>query len=327
MSIIDGKELHISDAIISCQLDGQGGMLPISETEVVNCDRPCWLHLNYSQADSAGWLQKTPLLPDSVRDALAGESMRPRVSRLADGFIIILRSVNFNEHARPDQLVAVRIFISDKLIVSTRKRKVAAVEDVWGELQEGNGPENAGDWLVEFCDSLTDHISEFIEELHDKIIDIEDGLLEGQAPARGEMALLRKQLIVMRRYMAPQRDVLARIASEKFTWMDEAQRRLMQDISDRLGRGLEDLDAGIARTAVLTDEIDSLLTESMNRRTYIMSLLAMVFLPATFLTGLFGVNLGGIPGGQWHYGFTVFCGVLVLIALGVTWFLRDRKWL
>lgn len=327
MSTIDGKELHISDAIISCQLDGQGGMLPISANDVVNCERPCWLHLNYAQENSAEWLQKTPLLPDTVRDALAGESMRPRVSRLADGFMIILRSINFNSDARPDELVAVRIFINDHLIVSTRKRKVAAVEDVWADLQKGDGPDNAGDWLIEFCDSLTDHISGFIEQLHDKIIDMEDGLIEGTAPQRGEMALLRKQLIVMRRYMAPQRDVLARIASEKFPWMGDSERRLMQDISDRLGRGLEDLDAGIARTAVLTDEINALLAESMNRRTYIMSLLAMVFLPATFLTGLFGVNLGGIPGGQWPYGFTVFCIILVVIAIGVTWWLKDRKWL
>lgn len=109
--------------------------------------------------------------------------------------------------------------------------------------------------------------------------------------------------------------------------MDDAQRRLMQDISERLGRGLEDLDASVARTAVLNDEIDSQRAEAMNRRTYIMSLLAMVFLPSTFLTGLFGVNLGGIPGNQWHLGFTVFCVVLVIIAVGITWWLKDRKWL
>ncbi|GAA0485970.1 MULTISPECIES: zinc transporter ZntB [Tatumella] len=327
MSIIDGKELHIPDAIISCQLDGQGGMLPISETEVVNSEHACWLHLNYAQQESAEWLQDTPLLPDSVRDALAGESMRPRITKLADGFMITLRSINFNHDSRPDELVAVRIFINDRLIVSTRQRKVAAVDDVWSSLKNKAGPENAGDWLVEFCDALTDHISEFIEDLHDKIIDLEDGLLEGKVPQRGQMALLRKQLIVMRRYMAPQRDVLARIASEKSLWLDDAQRRLLQDIADRLGRGLEDLDAGVARTAVLNDEISSQMTESMNKRTYIMSLLAMIFLPATFLTGLFGVNLGGIPGGQWSDGFSVFCVILVVIALMITLWLKNRKWL
>lgn len=124
MNVIEGKALQVSDAIIACQLDGKGGVIPIAENDVINCDRPCWLHLNYTQQRSAEWLQSTHLIPDAVRDGLAGDSMRPRVSRLGDGFMITLRSVNLNSDSRPDQLVAVRVFINDKLIVSTRRRKV-----------------------------------------------------------------------------------------------------------------------------------------------------------------------------------------------------------
>jgi zinc transporter len=327
VDVIDGKALQVSDAIISCQLDGKGGLIPIAEDEVIHCERPCWLHLNYTHRQSAEWLQSTPQIPDAVRDALAGDSMRPRVSRLGDGFMIVLRSVNHNSDARPDQLVAMRVFINDKLIVSTRRRKVFAVDEVLTDLQNGNGPIDCGSWLVDVCDALTDHTSEFIEELHDKIIEMEDALLDQRMPARGELGLLRKQLIVMRRYMAPQRDVYARLASEKLAWMDDSERRRMQEIADRLGRGLDDLDAGVARTAILADEVASQMAESMNRRTYTMSLMAMIFLPATFLTGLFGVNLGGIPGGEWRYGFSIFCLLLVVLALSVAGYLRKRRWL
>jgi len=327
VDVIEGKALQVSDAIISCQLDGKGGMIPIAEDEVIQCEQPCWLHLNYTHRKSAEWLQSTPQIPDTVRDALAGDSMRPRVSRLGDGFMIVLRSVNHNSDARRDQLVVMRVFINDKLIVSTRRRKVSAVDEVLIDLQKGNGPIDCGSWLVDVCDALTDHTSEFIEELHDKIIELEDALLDQRMPARGELGLLRKQLIVMRRYMAPQRDVYARLASEKLAWMDDSERRRMQEIADRLGRGLDDLDAGVARTAILADEVASAMAESMNRRTYTMSLMAMIFLPATFLTGLFGVNLGGIPGGEWKYGFSIFCLLLVALAVGVAGYLRKRRWL
>ncbi|WP_337012862.1 zinc transporter ZntB [Pantoea sp. AS142] len=327
MDVIEGKALQVSDAIISCQLDGKGGMIPIAEDEVIQCEQPCWLHLNYTHRESAEWLQSTQQIPDAVRDALAGDSMRPRVSRLGDGFMIVLRSVNHNSDARRDQLVVMRVFINDKLIVSTRRRKVSAIDEVLTDLQKGNGPIDCGSWLVDVCDALTDHTSEFIEELHDKIIELEDALLDQRMPARGELGLLRKQLIVMRRYMAPQRDVYARLASEKLAWMDDSERRRMQEIADRLGRGLDDLDAGVARTAILADEVTSVMAESMNRRTYTMSLMAMIFLPATFLTGLFGVNLGGIPGGEWRYGFAIFCLLLVALAVGVAGYLRKRRWL
>ena len=144
---------------------------------------------------------------------------------------------------------------------------------------------------------MTDHSSEFIEQLHDKIFDLEDNLLDQQIPPRGFLALLRKQLIVMRRYMAPQRDVYARLASERLPWMNDDQRRRMQDIADRLGRGLDEIAACRGRAGVMADEIAQVMQDNLARRTYTMSLMAMVFLPSTLLTGLFGVNRGGIPGG------------------------------
>lgn len=123
MSITDKTQLHIPNAIIACQLDGQGGMRPINAPDLTDHQAPCWLHLDYSRPENRRWLQSTPLLPDAVRDALAGDSLRPRVSRLADGFMLVLRSINHNDDSRPDQLVAVRVFINQHLIVTTRKLK------------------------------------------------------------------------------------------------------------------------------------------------------------------------------------------------------------
>jgi zinc transporter len=292
---IKGSELNVPDAVFAWVLDGRGGARPLEDNDVIDSEHPCWLHLNYTHPDSADWLASTPLLPNNVRDALAGESLRPRVSRMGDGTLITLRCINGSTDERPDQLVAMRVYMDDGLIVSTRQRKVLALDDIVNDLKEGTGPVDCGSWLVDVCDALTDHASEFIEELHDKIIDLEDNLLDQQIPPRGFLALLRKQLIVMRRYMTPQRDVYARLASERLAWMNDDQRRRMQDIADRLGRGLDEIDSCIARTAVMADEIAQVMQESLARRTYTMSLMAMVFLPSTFLTGLFGVNLGEFP--------------------------------
>lgn len=327
MNLTRTQALKVSDAIISCQLDGKGGSVPLDSSDAVDGVHPCWLHLDYSLRASADWLRSTPAIPDGVRAALTGESLRPRVSRLEEGLMVTLRSVNHNSGTRPDQLVPVRIFINKKLVVTTRRRKVFAIDEVRKELQNGNGPVDAGSWLVNFCDALTDHTSDFIEQLHDRIVVLEDGLLEQRIPARGELALLRKQIVVLRHYMAPQRDVFSRLSSERIIWINDEMRARMQEISDRLGRGLDELDAGIVRTGILADEISSVRGESMNRRSYTMSLMAMIFLPSTFLTGLFGVNLGGIPGNSYHYGFSIFCFLLFLLIFAVIWWLKYRHWL
>jgi zinc transporter len=99
-----------------------------------------------------------------------------------DGTLITLRCINGSTDERPDQLVAMRVYMDERMIVSTRQRKVLALDDVVNDLKEGTGPADCGGWLVDVCDALTDHASEFIEELHDKIIDLEDNLLDQQIP-------------------------------------------------------------------------------------------------------------------------------------------------
>lgn len=313
----------LSDAIIACRLDGAGGIASRSSSAHL----PCWLHLNYALPESRRWLEETPLISEPVREALSGDSIRPRLSKLSNGFILVLRGVDSDEATRPEPLLAIRIFITQELIISTRKRKVQLIDELHTDLKNQQGVTSSGSWLVRLADGLTADNSEFISVIHDQILEMEDNLLSGQPPARGDLARLRKHLILMRRYMAPQRDVFSRITTDKPTWMRDEECRQMADVADRMGRGLEDLDAGIARTAVLNDEINAQFAESMNRRSYFMSLLAMVFLPATFLTGLFGVNLGGIPGGSWQYGFMVFCLILLTLALIIALFLRRRHWL
>lgn len=248
MDVIKGETLQIAGAVYVYQLDGKGGVTGITNDTIASAENPCWLHLDYTQPQCNEWLRNTPLLPETVREGLAGESVRPKVLRLGDGTMITLRGINFSSDGRPNQLVTLRIYITDKLIVSTHHRKVHSIDTVLSDLKNGVGACDSGMWLVEIADGLTNHLGEFVEELHDKIIDMEDALLQQKVPARGQMLLLRKQLIVLRRYMAPQRDVFARLASERLIWMGDIDRRRMQEISERLGRELEDLDANIART-------------------------------------------------------------------------------
>ncbi|WP_350306118.1 zinc transporter ZntB [Photorhabdus viridis] len=327
METIYGSSFKDADAVYTCQFDGQGGMTPIEMNALATPAQPFWQHLDYRNPKSYRWIIETDLLPESVKTGLAGESLRPKIIRTGDGTMITLRTINNNESERPDQLVVFRIYINSKIVISSRHRKVHSLEQVLSDLQNGIGAQTTGHWLVDMVDAITDEVGNFIEDLHDNLIELENMILEQRIPGRGGLALLCKQLIVLRRYMAPQRDVFARLASERLPWMSDEDRRRMQEISERLGRELDDLDGCIARTAIISDEITSMMADAMNRRTYVMSLFAMVFLPTTFLTGLFGVNLGGIPGNEYYLGFSIFCLLLLGLIIFVAWWLKRSRWL
>ena len=219
-----------------------------------------------------------------------------------------------------------RVYMDGRLIVSTRQRKVLALDDVVSDLEEGTGPTDCGGWLVDVCDALTDHSSELSSSCTIKLSTLKIISLISKFH-RVDSCSAAQTINRDASYMAPQRDVYARLASERLPWMSDDQRRRMQDIADRLGRGLDEIDACIARTGVMADEIAQVMQENLARRTYTMSLMAMVFLPSTFLTGLFGVNLGGIPGGGWQFGFSIFCILLVVLIGGVALWLHRSKWL
>ncbi|MDC9613820.1 zinc transporter ZntB [Xenorhabdus khoisanae] len=327
METIYGSVFKGSNAIYSCQLNGKGGMVTFGENSLATTEQPFWQHLDYKNQESHQWLMSTTLLTLPVKEGLMNESIRPKMLRTGEGTLITLRSVNRNDNARPDHLVSFRIYVNDRIIISSRHRKIHSIDQVLDDLHNGVGAKSTGHWLVEIAGAMTDEVNDFIEELHDNLIELEDNILEQKVPGRGELVLLRKQLIVLRRYMAPQRDVFIRLASERLPWMSDEEHRLMQEIADRLGRGLDDLDSCIARTAVLADEIASMMADAMNRRSYIMSLLAMIFLPTTFLTGLFGVNLGGIPGNTYQFGFGLFSLFLSVLIVIFAWWLRRSKWL
>lgn len=327
MRTLNDTILQDSDAIYAAQLDGKGGATQITSDSLASNEKPYWVHLDYREPKSAQWLQDTPLIPPIAKDILLAENIRPKAQRLGEGIIINLQTINNNPNDRPDEFVGFRIYINSQIIISSRHRRVKSVDSVIHTLDVGEGPESSGDWLITMSDVVSDEIGDFIETLHDQLIELEDMILDEQIPARGELALLRKQLIVLRRYMAPQRDVFSRLSIEKLPWMSDDDRVTMLEISERLSRRLEDLDSSISRTAVIADEITSMMADAMNRRTYTMSLMAMLFLPTTFLTGLFGVNLGGIPGNAFNYGFPIFCLLLLLLIVVVAWWLKRSRWL
>ena len=243
-------------SVLALRFDGKGGAETLPDGS--ECpDEDVWLHLDYSSPHAYEWIKTSPLLPDGVRDSLQGDSSRPKLVKANGGMLLTLRCINATEGQRPDQMVALRFYISERIIVSTRRRRVPAVDEIMQDLARKMGPLNTADWLVDLCEHITEQAGDFIDELQEKIAELEEHLLSERSMDRVDLADIRRQLIVSRRYLAPQRDLFSRLANEKVGWLELDDLRRLQEIADRLGRWLEDLDSSIARTSLLADEINA----------------------------------------------------------------------
>jgi zinc transporter len=167
-----------------------------------------------------------------------------------------------------------------------------------------------------------------VDNLEEELDSLEEDLIEGSVKElRPRLSGLRRQAVTLRRYLAPQRDVLARLSLESIPWIKDAHRARFRETADRTTRYVEDLDATRERAAVTQEELTAKLQDRMNRNMYVLSLVAAIFLPLGFLTGLLGINVGGIPGSESQIAFVIVCAFLVIIAVAEFSLFYFRKWL
>jgi len=101
----------------------------------------------------------------------------------------------------------------------------------------------------------------------------------------------------------------------------------LREVSDRLVRHIENIDAVRERAAITQEELINRVSEQLNKRMYVLSVVAAIFLPLGFFTGLLGVNVGGIPGGDNPKAFLVFILLLIVVVIFQVLLFRWKKWL
>jgi zinc transporter len=312
-------------------LDGDGGGLKVGWEEIESWKPKqgiLWIHLDYSSFGTREWLYDKSGLDDVICRILTEEDSRPRCTTFHEGLLLGLRGVNLNPGADPEDMVGIRIWFEKSRIITTRRRRLLSITDMQENIEKSVGPESLGEFLVQISGRIMERMQEVIDNLEDSIAEVEDQVLTAEShELRTRLADLRRQAISLRRFLSPQREALSRLLTEKITWLEESDRIGLREVYDRLARYIEDLDEARDRAAVTQEELANRLTEQMNSKMYILAVVAAIFLPLGFLTGLLGINVGGIPGAGSKMGFTTFVILLLIVIIVQILFFKKKKWL
>lgn len=316
--------------ICAWRLDGQGGGTEIGWDDLSSGaeNGDTWVHLHFESERVRKWLREESGLSGLVVEALLYEETRPRCAAVGDGLLINLRGVNLSPGANPEDMVQLRLYVDQHRMVSVRRRKLMAIQDIRDRLAEGRGPKDSADFIVSVTGGLMERMGPVISDLDDRVDDIEDRvLMTSDASLRGELWQMRRQAIALRRYIAPQREAMARLVTEKISWIEPQIGQRLREIADRITRYVEDLDSARERASIVQDELTTRLTEQMNKNMYVISIIAAIFLPLSLLTGLLGINVGGIPGEKWPWAFTAVGVGIVLLGVVEYYVFRKLRWL
>lgn len=317
--------------LLAYGFDGKGGARPLKGkaiSQTLKADTLGWAHLDGGHPDTKPWIEQAlSYLDPFITEALLAVETRPRMTQIGEGVLLILRGVNLNKNADPEDMVSIRLWIDPHRIVSVRHRRLKAVQDIDEKIQAGNGPKDAGDFLCMLVSRLWARMEPVLTKLNEEIDDIEEAILEDSSPKmREDIIRIRRQAIMFRRYMLPQRDAIGQLHMSDLSWLSKQQRRHLQESYNNVTRYVEDLDAVRERAQIVKDELANILSDRLNKNMYFISVIAAIFLPLGFLTGLLGINVAGIPGANDAHAFYEFCGILAVIVVLQVLLFKKFKW-
>jgi zinc transporter len=261
-------------------------------------------------------------------DLLTARSMRSRCTVLEDKAFAILQFVRSD--AKVDNIG--RQFASFWI---EKGRVIVASEldipeffgfDQWK--QAHHAPVSPADFMARLCLKATDRIEPLIEQLGDRLDDIEEKLFEERREdSRAELARLRRALIGFRKLLWPQRDVLDTLEIEDLSFFSTRDRARLREAASRSARLGDELQMFSERAALVHEQIMDSRAEEMNRAMLVLAAVTEVFMPLTVISGMLGMNLAGIPFADSPYSFGVVAVGLVVLGAGILWWMRRRDWL
>ncbi|WP_223788571.1 zinc transporter ZntB [Marinicella meishanensis] len=301
-------------------LNGQGGLAPESS------EGSLWHHVKYTDKKASKWIKSYPGLSDLARMTLLDHETRPRAHVSEQEVLLCLRGINFNEEAHPEDMISIRIWVGVRDIITSASHGSQSIRNMRALLEQNIGPINGATMILGLIDQLAHLTDEFVDKMDLKLDDIEDQLEHIElSQFNPMMSQIRRQTASIRRYLLPQKDAIDKLYRNKHVGFTESFYDQLYLHMDRFLKLIENLDLMRERSMMLQEQYMAIISHQQNSRLYILAIVSAIFLPLTFLSGLFGMNVAGLPGTENPAAFNAVIGFSVgLTVLLLIWFKKSR---
>lgn len=305
----------------------RGGAREVTPEEAARVRRGfVWIHLTNRDDQVQGWLRDTARLEPFIVDALTALETRPRCDEVDGGAVLNLRGKTQAAMQSSDPLASVRLFATGDRVISVTRLPLDAIDAARVAIMAGSVLD-PGDLIATLADAITRQLDPEVADLGDSLDACEEQLDAHQAfELRRSVNIARRKAIGYRRFLYPQRIALENLAALPVRWLRDDDRLHIAAAADRAARMAEELEAIRERAALIHETLTDLRAELIDQRSLLIAVAALVFLPLTFITGLFGMNVDGIPYQHHPWSFWVITGLSIAVAVVVTGYFVRRHW-
>lgn len=276
---------------------------PIDLEEDPQQHGPVWLHLNLADSRARQWVSERAHLPEEAVDMLLDPHPRVRLAMQQGAVLGIVEDLHHDFQGDPEGFGELRFFVDRERVISARRHPLRSVDTLRHRLLQGDTLESTGQWLERLIEVLASSFADSVRELVDQVDRLEDDIVAGKSTQeqRATLASLRRLLVRFRRHVHADRQALSRMRLPNASEPHSAAQRLAA--LEQLDAVAQDLDLIHERVRLLQEEVSGMLAEATNRNIYLLSIVTTALLPATLLTGIWGMNVGGLPWSESSHGF------------------------
>lgn len=289
------------------------------QKSVTRTTQPCWIHLDYKNPQAQSWIQNQAGLPRPVIDGLMDEDTHPRFLRTNKGLFVVLRGVNLTKKAEIEDMIALHFYLEANRLITVSHRPAYSVQTVLNQLHAHKGPQDVQECFLRLIEEMTDRIYTVVEDIADEVDEIEEKVIDvtihRDAELRSELSDIRHRIVGLRRYLAPQKEVCRALVAIDAPFMPKDAQSRWQEVADALVQAVEELDFARDHSNVSQEELDAKVNLGISRTMYLLSVVTVIFMPLTLISGMLGANVQGIPVSSHPFSFWFYCLLVLLVGI------------
>jgi len=267
-----------------------------------------------------------PLVLESISDV----NQRPKIEEYEQGLFIVFKALTWTE----DKKLAkeqVAIFFREDLVLSFQENESDLLESVRLRIQKNKGRicKKGADYLAySLLDLIADNYFIVLDQVEAEIEKIESKIIDAPNQSnKSEIHLLKKELLDLRKAIAPFREIVSKFLKMDSPFVDDNTLLFIRDLYDHSVQILDITESYRDMLNGLQDLYLSELSFKMNQVMQLLTLISVVFIPLTFLAGIYGMNFSYIPELQWKYGYFALWALMICIFIGQLFYFKKRDWL
>jgi magnesium transporter len=254
----------------------------------------------------------------------------PKFEEFDNCALIIVKLFDFDDQSNQLQTEQISLVLTADNVLTFQERPGDVFDGVRGRLQRKSGRirQRGADYLAyTLVDSVVDSYFHVLEKIGDRLDQLENELIA--QPTQNllqQVHQMKGQLIFLRKAIWPMREVVGNLLHSESELMDESTNVFLRDLYDHAVQVLDTVESYRETASGLVDLYMSSVSQRMNEIMQVLTIMASIFIPLTFIAGIYGMNFESMPELKWRYGYPMVWGLMFVCVIGMLWFFKRKKW-